>query len=253
MVVIAHVSDLHLDGEPRSTDRARAVLDYLEDLPFDLAAVLVTGDIADHGKRVEYECARTLLTSRHPVLVCPGNHDERAAFREVLLAQPAGAGPVNQVLRTDGITLAVCDSSIPGRDDGFLEEGTLVWLDRVLEESPGDVPALVAFHHPPVALHIPFVDRIRQRGEDGLAAVVGRHPNVLGLLCGHAHTAAATTFAGLPLLVAPGVVSTLRLPWEQRAHPGDDIDMTHPPGVAFHVVDENGRLTTHYRFVTVGD
>ena len=56
---------------------------------------------------------------------------------------------------------------------------------------------------------------------------------------------AASTFAGLPLLVAPGVVSTLRLPWEGRG----DIDEDLPPAVAFHVLDDHGRLTTHYRLV----
>jgi len=52
-----------------------------------------------------------------------------------------------------------------------------------------------------------------------------------------------TTFAGRPLLVAPGVVSTLRLPWERE----ELIDFGPPPGYAFHVLDDDGRITTHYR------
>jgi len=57
---------------------------------------------------------------------------------------------------------------------------------------------------------------------------------------------AATTFAGLPLLVAPGVVSTVRLPWEG----GPVVDHDQPPMLAFHVLDDDGRLTTHVRAVT---
>ncbi|MEU2546217.1 metallophosphoesterase [Streptomyces roseolus] len=257
MIVIAHVSDIHIDAEERAGARTRAVLRHLEELPYDLAAVLVSGDIADHGEPAEYDAARALLTGRHPLVVCPGNHDDRAAFRAGLApllhedGDPAPTAPVDQVLRGDGFVLAVCDSSIPGKHDGHLEDTTLERLDRVLTDTPHDTPVLVAFHHPPVPLHTPYVDEIRQYGEDRLAALAARHPHLTAFLAGHAHTAAATTFAGRPLLVAPGTVSTLRLPWE---HPGPDSPHVHldtPPGVAFHVLDDAGRITTHFRTVPV--
>ncbi|MFE5809247.1 metallophosphoesterase [Streptomyces sp. NPDC056491] len=254
MIVIAHLSDVHLDGDRRAADRTRAVMEYLDALPHDLDAVLVSGDIADHGEDAEYEEAAKLLRSRHPLVVCPGNHDERAAFRRGLLGErsPAGAGatgPVDQVLRGDGFVLAVCDSSVPGEHHGFLEESTLVWLDGVLTDTPPGTPVLVAFHHPPVPLHTPYVDEIRQFGEERLAALVERHPHLTAFLCGHAHTAAATTFAGRPVLVAPGVVSTLRLPWEAPTGSSAHVHLDEPPAVAFHVIGDDGRLTTHYRVV----
>lgn len=247
MAVIAHLSDIHIDGGQRSADRTRAVMNHLENLPHDLDAVVVTGDIADHGLASEYEQARELLRSRHPVLVCPGNHDDRAAFRQALLGGPASAEPVNQVLHADGFTLALCDSSVPGKDEGFLADETLAWLDDTLARAPRDVPALIGFHHPPTELHTPYVDGIRQFGEQRLAAVARRHPGVAAFLCGHAHTPAATAFAGLPLLVAPGVVSTLRLPWERQDHPEHHVHLDLPPALAFHVVGGGGRVTTHYR------
>jgi Icc protein len=149
-------------------------------------AVVVTGDIADHGLAPEYEEARNLLGTRHRVLLCPGNHDARGAYRQVLL---------------------------------------------------------VAFHHPPVAVHSPFIDAIRLQREQCLADLLHRHARVAAVLCGHAHTAAASSFAGRPLLIAPGVASTLRLPWEGAG----DIDGAMPPAIAFHVLGDDGRLTTHYR------
>lgn len=259
MLVLAHLSDTHLDGTVAIADRARAAMRYLEALPYELDAVLVTGDIADHGLPEEYEEAREILASRHPVLVCPGNHDVRAPFREVLLKGVPVAGgpddPVNQVHRTPNGVIALCDSSIPGRDDGLLDDGTLAWLADVLAETPDDLPVLVAFHHPPATLHAPPVDGIRQFGADRLAELVGRHPRVAALLCGHAHTGAATTFAGRPLLVAPGIRSTVLLPWEYGAGDGSGgapgpevyVDLRLPPALAFHVLDDSGRLTTHFR------
>ncbi|MFE6839831.1 metallophosphoesterase [Streptomyces sp. NPDC057705] len=250
MIVIAHLSDIHLDGRPRAADRTRAVMEYLDALPYDLDAVLVSGDIADHAAAAEYEEAAKLLRSRHPLVVCPGNHDDRTAFRQGLLGEEApSAAPVDQVLRGAGFVLAVCDSSVPGADHGLLEESTLAWLDGVLTGTPRETPVLVAFHHPPVPLHTPYVDEIRQFGEERLAALAGRHPHLTAFLCGHAHTAAATTFAGRPVLVAPGVVSTLRLPWEHPSAGSEHVHLDEPPAVAFHLLGDDGRLTTHYRVV----
>jgi len=115
----------------------------------------------------------------------------------------------------------------------------------VLRETPA--PVLVGFHHPPVELGVPYVDGIRQFGEERLAEVAARHPHLVAFLAGHAHTAAATTFAGRPLLVAPGVVSTIKLPWEVPAGSDDVVHLDHAPSLAFHVLHDDHRLTTHYR------
>jgi 3',5'-cyclic-AMP phosphodiesterase len=250
MFVIAHLSDTHFDGGRRNTDRAARVIAYLDGLAGRVDAVLVTGDIADHGLPAEYEQASRILSLPYPVLHCPGNHDVRRTYRAGLLGQPGDApinddAPINQVHRVGAVVFAMCDSTIPGRDDGFLADGTIAWLDGVLAGTAEDAPVFVGFHHPPADLHIPFIDNIRQRGEQRLADLVRRHRQVVAVLCGHAHTAAASTFAGRPLLVAPGVASTLTLPWER----GDVVDYDLPPAVAFHILDQDGRLTTHYRVI----
>jgi Icc protein len=251
MIAIAQVSDVHLDGSPERARRARAVMDRLRGARAPLDAVLVTGDIADHGRPSEYEEARTILSAPCPVLFLPGNHDERGAFRRGLLSgrvagAPGGAthteAPLNQVHRVAGAVLALCDSIVPGQDGGYLDDETLDWLDAVLSDDPG-APALVCLHHYPVPLHTALADPIRLAGEDRLAAVISRHPQVVAVLCGHAHTAAATTFAGRPLLVAPGVLSTGVTPWDVS----DTADSGAPPAVAYHIIGDDGRLTTHYR------
>ncbi|MFF8775043.1 metallophosphoesterase [Kitasatospora sp. NPDC015120] len=252
MLTIAHFSDIHLgqdhhgDAGERARRRAEQVVAYLDALPGPLDAVLVTGDLADHGLPAEYREVAKVLASRHPVLLCPGNHDVRAPYREVLLGEAPSGGPVNRLHALPGADVLMLDSSVPGRHDGLLDEETLGWLDRTLAEGPADRPAVVAFHHPPVILHLAYVDPIRQFGEDRLAEVLDRHPRVRALLCGHAHTGAATRFAGRPLLVAPGVVSTVMLPFEGSP----EITFEQPPLIAFHLLDDDGRLTTHYRVVS---
>lgn len=242
MIVIAHLSDIHLDDGERSLRRARQVTSYLAGLATPVDAVLVTGDLADHGTPDEYERVRAVLDLPVPVLVCPGNHDARGPFGRAVLGGSAGDGPVDRAHRVAGAFFALCDSTIPGEAHGRLADATLEWLDAELAGA-ADLPAFVCFHHPPVPLGQPYTDAIMQAGAERLAAVVARHPHVVALLCGHAHTPAATTFAGRPLLVAPGVVSTVRLGVEG----GPDIDLDQPPLVAFHLLDEHRRLTTHYR------
>ncbi|MGW4898453.1 metallophosphoesterase [Kitasatospora sp. NPDC004240] len=254
MLTIAHFSDIHLgqdhdgDGGARARERAERVMAYLDALPGPLDAVLVTGDLADHGLPGEYEQVAEVLDSRHPVLHCPGNHDVRGPYRRVLLGEEPADGPIDTVRRLPGADVFLLDSSIPGSDEGRLARETLDRLDAALAEGDQDRPALVTFHHPPVELHLPYVDPIRQFGEERLAAVLARHPRVAALLCGHAHTGAATRFAGLPLLVAPGVVSTVTLACES-GEDGGQVVFDQPPMVAFHVLDDQGRLTTHFRAV----
>jgi 3',5'-cyclic-AMP phosphodiesterase len=244
VIVFAHISDTHFDGGERALGRVRRVMAYLRPLPLD--AILVTGDIADHGAPHEYEQARAELTADVPVLILPGNHDDRSQFRKGLLGED-GPSPINQARTVGGVLFAMCDSSVPGRDDGLLAPQTLVWLREQLSQT--DEPAFVCLHHPPVALHNQLLDGIRLQQADHLAELVEEFPHVVAVLCGHAHSSAASTFAGRPVLVAPGVVSTLRLPWtsSEELTFRTTIDLDHPPSVAFHVLDDDRRLTTHYR------
>jgi 3',5'-cyclic-AMP phosphodiesterase len=244
MMIIAHVSDVHIDADERSVERTERVTRYLATLPTPVDVVLITGDLADHGAEAEYERLRGLVDLPVPVLLCPGNHDVRAPYRKVLLDESPADTPINRAHRVGGVLFAMCDSSIPGRADGLLADETLDWLDAELSGA-ADLPAFVCFHHPPVPLGIPYVDEIRQLGADRLAEVVERHQNVVALLCGHAHTPAASTFAGRPLLVAPGVVSTLLLPFESDAI----VDLDLPPMLALHILHDDRRLSTHYRVV----
>ncbi|MFJ6698195.1 metallophosphoesterase [Streptomyces sp. NPDC091272] len=247
--LLAQISDLHLDGSARASERAVRVMDYLRALPQPVDAVLVTGDIADHGDIAEYEEAARILDAPFPVLLCPGNHDVRAAYRKVLpVADGASAdadAPVNEVHHVNGTAILMCDATIPGRDEGRLASGTLRWIAATLDALPREIPALLAFHQPPVTLHHPLPDAGRLENPAELAALLASYPQVAAVLTGHAHTAAATTFADRPLIVGPAVTWTLRMPWE-----GSQVaDREQPPGLAFHVLDDAHRLTTHYRVV----
>jgi 3',5'-cyclic AMP phosphodiesterase CpdA len=101
--------------------------------------------------------------------------------------RPADDGPVNSVQVFDGGAVLMCDSSIPGSDEGALAEETYAWIEATLDELDGSLPALLAFHHPPVALHHPLPDSYQLQGPGRLAELLERRPEIAGLVTGHAH------------------------------------------------------------------
>ncbi len=151
-VLLAQISDLHPDGSDRATRRATRVMDHLRALPRPTDALLVTGDIADHGAEAEYEEAARILAAPFPVLMCPGNHDVRPAYRKVPLAETPDDGPVDQVHHVAGTAVLMCDSTVPGRDEGHLDEQTLTWIDTTLAGLPRETPA--AGRTPPPAARL---------------------------------------------------------------------------------------------------
>lgn len=246
MITVAQVSDIHFGTSERNEARAQRLFARLAGLTRPVDALVITGDVADHGAAEEYEKARALIsTLPFPVFTCPGNHDQRRAYSKVLLGREHHGGPINQAHNAAGAVFALCDSTVPGEPGGYLADETLEWLDRTLTDAPPNAPVFVCFHHPPVRAHVPYLDGMMQTGGERLAAVLGRHDNVAAVLAGHVHTPAATTFAGLPLLIAPSVISTVLLPWE-----GDAVmDNEAPAALAFHILDDERRLTTHFRMV----
>lgn len=255
-VVIAHLSDLHLDETREAHERAQRVVSHLARATHPVDAVLVSGDISDRGSRSDYAAARVLLSCLPaPVLFCVGNHDQRAAFAAELLDWPSHRAdtPVNQALSLAGVRILVLDSLVPGRAHGYLSPETLDWLEAQLAPAPA-MPALVALHHPPIALGLPALDAIRLANAADLESVLTRHHNVVGVLCGHAHAAVASWFAGRPLRVAPGVRSTALLPWEPapgtaggpQAHPGACMTTEAPVALIFHTYAHRV-LTTYVR------
>ncbi len=245
MFVVAHVSDTHFGNDVQDpAARAEAVMDHLLAMRPRPDLLVVTGDVADHGLAAEYAEARAWLDRwPGPVAVCPGNHDVRAAYVVGLALEP------RQVVEHAGHRFVMLDSlvdAVAGErvDEGRLGEDQLTWLDRRLGES--DDPAFVCLHHPPTTIGLELMDPIRLMDGDALAAVLDHHPHVVAILVGHAHTMSATTFAGRPLLIGGGVVSTVTADAEQV----DTVWYAAPPSLALHLVDDSEsppRVTTHWR------
>ena len=242
--LIGHISDLHL-GREGAGDRTGAVLAELAALTRPLDVLVVTGDVSDAGQQADYQWLRARLGEFAHVVVVPGNHDDRSAFRSALLNAAAGPGPVNTVHDLNGLVVLGCDSSIPGEGRGLLDGETLAWADTTLAEVGPGAPAVLAFHHPPFVIDDRYLDGMRQFGAERLADLLGRHPRVRALLCGHIHQAVSGRFAGVPVVAAPSVAPGWHLPWQT------DVVAT-APGFAVHTLSGSGGLTSYFRSAAGG-
>jgi 3',5'-cyclic AMP phosphodiesterase CpdA len=246
MILLAQLSDTHFDTRARNAERAERVMAYLADLPRRPDAILVTGDIAESGKIEEYEQARATLAADVPVWLVPGNHDDRANLREVLLRRPASYEPINQVIRLPGLTVALLDSSVPGQSGGELTDATYAWLTGLLRETSATDAVLVAMHHPPVPMYSTVVDPIQLANPGRLERIVADDDRIVGVLTGHVHAMGTTLFGGRQLVVAPSVASLIGGAWEVGTPGQVPIDYAPDPSLVLHAIDGR-RLTSIVR------
>jgi 3',5'-cyclic AMP phosphodiesterase CpdA len=243
MLTLGHISDPHLGRTGASLDRLWAVVDELGTVA-GLDAVVATGDLSEHGTAEGYRQFVASMARRPglPWIACPGNHDVRAVFRTELLGL-AGDAPVVSHLDVGGVRIVALDSMIPGRIEGALSPEVVREAGILIGSAPG--PVLLALHHPPLTLgRAPTEPWLTN--PDALAGLISGHQQVRGCLHGHLHGAMATTFAGRPLVGAPGIVSALVV----EPSPPLFSSTEAAPGLAIHVLTGDGVLNSRFHHVT---
>jgi len=184
----------------------------------DIAFVLISGDLAHWGQPAAYrELRRVLSAARVPVRLMVGNHDRRAAFREVFpeaAADPAGFIQFLEV--REAFTLIALDTLDESTHAGLLCRPRLDFLSRALAEAPTDRPVLLAQHHPPFDVGLPHMDRIRLRNGDEEAQLLAgvRKPDYL--LMGHIHRPVAGRWQGIPFHIQRAVAHGVAFDLETR-------------------------------------
>lgn len=250
-MIIAQMSDSHITVDPNtgvpaheSSTRLAQAVDHLMKIPMRPDVVLMTGDCVHHGFLEEYEHFQDLVSPlTMPVYVIPGNHDHRARMLEVFGTQgnPSLDGFVQYVVEDFPVRLIALDTHIPGRDEGYLGNEKLQWLEARLEEAPTR-PTVVFMHHPPVRTGLDVTDHIRLMDGENLEALLARHSQVERLVAGHLHMAITRRFANTVLMTCPATNHTL-LP--DIALPEQLVVQMQPPACLLHVWEEHTGFTSY--------
>jgi 3',5'-cyclic AMP phosphodiesterase CpdA len=236
--LVAQISDPHLGADWDGEDPLpglTAVVDAVMALPNRPDAVLLTGDLTDHGSATEYAAARGAIERiGAPVHPIAGNHDDRAALRAAFGLPGEGDAPVQWAANLGPLRLVGLDTTIPGRDGGALDADRLRWLDTELARAP-DQPTLLAMHHPPLATGVAPWDAIGLPPEDraALGRVLDGHPQVRRVVAGHVHQTITASIAGRPVLSIPSTYVQARLDFDAA-----EIDLApgEPRGFALHAL-----------------
>ncbi|MBS0527515.1 MAG: phosphodiesterase [Proteobacteria bacterium] len=255
-MLIAQISDTHLRPEGQLLydridtaaylERAVAHVRNLDPRP---DVVIMTGDLVEAGKPEEYARLRRLIAPlAMPVYVIPGNHDAREPLRAAFADEgyfPA-SGFLQYAVDDLPVRLVALDTLVEGKPHGALCGQRLTWLDARLEEQP-DKPTLLFMHHPPFECGIETFDRSRLlEGDDRLADLVRRHPNVERAACGHVHRPIQVRWAGTVASIAPSTAHQATLDLHEHS---PLTMMMEPPAIALHQWRPNTGLVTHISYV----
>ncbi len=218
--------------------------------------VVVTGDVADHGRPEQYEIAAEALSRFSvDVKICPGNHDFdqplRTGLNDSNLSTP-------RVLELGSWAFLFADSNagamVPGDDgelvdppgedrlhnDGVLGHAEAEWIRDACATTDAE-HVFIWLHHPPSA-DVPALSRNLPYAE-AWTELLEDLPTVRGLGGGHTHVPASYETAGKPVIVAPSLKNNFDL----------DAMTWLPPGYRTYEFGQDGSISSDVHLVDHDD
>lgn len=217
--IIAQLTDLHLpSGFAHTPNAARTLTRALARAQMlGASAFLLTGDLINNGTTADYDALfGSLKQTGKPFFALAGNHDvsfehnAHLPYDKRFLTPPLAANLPdkrlisNAVLPFSGFNLIILDSTVLGKEHGFLTDNTLDFLARTLTQNL-KIPTIIALHHPPVTVGSAWIDALGLKNPQALASVVQSLSNVTAIVAGHVHQATILPFAGTQVYTAPAL------------------------------------------------
>jgi 3',5'-cyclic AMP phosphodiesterase CpdA len=248
---VVQLSDLHIRAGKalafNVADSATALeqaVDHLERLKQRPDCIVISGDLAEQGDPDAYAIvALALARLSAPVLVLPGNHDNRdsllAALGAYCPADPSLA-PYLCYTREEGpLRLVVVDGIRPGSHAGHLDEPVAYWLEKKLAVRR-DAPTLLFTHHPPFLSALGVMDEPYENAKV-FARILRDNPQVR-LCCGHLHRSMVAVWSGVTALTAPPLVMDIEPDFSSE---GGNSFTVNAPGYLIHHLYA-GQVNTHF-------
>lgn len=256
-MLIAQLSDPHVCGERvlyqglvDSNTMLVAAVRHLNSLSPSPDVVILSGDVTENGTAAEYTNSRTILSQiSQPLIVIPGNHDEREAFRTCFsdMDYVPATGPINFSVSDLGpVRIIGLDVTVAGAHHGDIDDSAIDWLASCLAEEP-DRPTILMLHQPPFQSGIPFIDQYRCFNAQHLEELLLGYPNVERIVCGHVHRFIVRRFSRTLICTAPSTTTSIALRFAADAAPASYLE---PPALLLHHWSVDAGVTTH--FVPIG-
>ncbi len=238
---IAQLSDTHFleAGEAPEGGFAYDTAEAFEAVRNHLASqaahdlVVVTGDIADHGRAAQYRKAADAFSQIDaPVNVCPGNHDQDAAFTTGMGRPTVGTSRAIEigawcylfvdsnagvmVPHQSGRLVDPADYDERLHRNGSLGAREASWVSDMCAATSAE-HVFIWLHHPPAA-------PVGLTSDSAYAAewrgLIQSLPNVRGMAGGHTHVPAEYEFEGRPVFVCPALKNNFDLAAATLLPPG---------------------------------
>lgn len=183
----AFVTDTHVGTATGEEDLRRTVNDINKQT--DLDFIVVTGDVTEMGTKLEIKLAKKILSGlKKPWHVIPGNHDtgwSESGGVDFIKA----FGDDKFMFDHNGYRFIACASGPYVRmSDGHIPRDAVVWLDKVLKNTPATMPVVFINHYP--------VDNSLDNWYEATDRI--KKYNIQYAICGHGHSNLALNFEGVP-------------------------------------------------------
>lgn len=218
----------------------------------ELDAVVVTGDIADHGRPAQYRLAvEAFERLRPPVWCTPGNHDQDVAFRVGLTRSHVSAPRLVHLENwcfafVDSNAGLLCDEGAghlvdPEYHDrlwgnGLLGDAEMAWLRQVCATTDAQ-HVFVWVHHPPTSGNGAVGPTPRYEAQ--WRELLHDLPIIRGIGAGHTHVPVVADLDDAPVHIGPALKNNFDLV--------ENVFL--PPGWRRYEFEPDGRVVSRAEFV----
>lgn len=229
-MIIAHLSDLHIDSSKeviyginplKNLQRAVSVLQEIKNISIGV----ITGDISNDGRIDSYIKADELLSLLpFPVIITNGNHDEAEALLHTEFNK-IKYEPFYTFNNTDFITVNTVVKAEDGknRSTGVITRHELSLLKGRINKSSNN--KVILMHHPATITESWLDKRILCNRNDFFNTIASSQ-NILAVLSGHNHYPTNKWIRNTLFSTAPSVSTTFDKdlkPFEEAFKPGFNI------------------------------
>ncbi|HHY49521.1 MAG TPA: hypothetical protein GYA10_07220 [Alphaproteobacteria bacterium] len=233
---VAQISDIHARPGGQSLAALARALEWLALAKPDV--LIVSGDVGNPPWEESYPLVREALGAvACPILMVPGNKDDRRALRNHFPAMPWLADEhLSTAMRIGALRIVGLDVTVPGETFGDAAP-ILGWLG---DQLTGGEPVVLFMHQHPFPTGFDRLDKAMCRNADALAQVIFEAPaRVMLIAAGHGHRPVFTEFIDIPAVMCPSLSKANVLEFGDATAPPFD-----PPGLLLHIVEEN-RVMSH--------